>query len=77
MESLKADPDAFYAKELMLDLSTVQPHVSGPNTVKVMTGLGELQKKEIKIDKKDFPGLFSIETHIRTSGLTRPTSFPV
>jgi homoaconitate hydratase len=51
MELLKADPEAFYSKELVLDLSTVQPHVSGPNSVKVMTGLGDLQKKEVTINK--------------------------
>ncbi len=49
--NLKADPDAYYAKELSLDLATVQPHVSGPNTVKVMSSISELQKKNIKIDK--------------------------
>jgi len=32
---LGADPDADYAIDLTLDLSTVQPYVSGPNTVKV------------------------------------------
>jgi len=31
-----ADQDASYAKELTLDLATVQPHLSGPDTVKVM-----------------------------------------
>jgi homoaconitate hydratase len=50
-ESLKADVDAFYSKELVLDLNTVQPFVSGPNTVKVMTSLPEAREKNIKIDK--------------------------
>jgi len=46
-----ADKDASYAKELTLDLATVQPHVSGPNTVKVMTSLTEMSKKNVKIHK--------------------------
>src|SRR6187200_462358 len=33
---LSADPDAYYAIELELDLGTVVPHVSGPNEVKTM-----------------------------------------
>ena len=48
---LHADPDADYAKELVLDLSTVTPHVSGPDTVKVMTPVTEMRKKRVKIDK--------------------------
>jgi homoaconitate hydratase len=48
---LQADPDAFYAKELMLDLSTVSPHVSSPNHVKVMTPINEMAKRKIKIQK--------------------------
>jgi homoaconitate hydratase len=51
LPQLRADSDAFYARELRLDLSTVQPHVSGPNTVKVMTSIGELSKKNVKIQK--------------------------
>ncbi len=46
-----ADPDAFYAKELTLDLSTVSPHVSGPNHVKVMTSVAEMAKKKVRIHK--------------------------
>ena len=48
---VKADPDAFYAKELTLDLSTVEPHVSGPHNVKTMTSLVEMSKRNIKIHK--------------------------
>jgi homoaconitate hydratase len=46
-----ADPGSFYAKELNLDLSSVQPHISGPNSVKVMTSLAEIKSKNIKIHK--------------------------
>lgn len=48
---IKADPDAFYAKELFLDLSTVQPHVSGPNHVKVMTSVKDMSARKLKINK--------------------------
>ncbi len=48
---LIADPDAFYVKELMLELGTIAPYVSGPDTVKVMTPVTEIRKKKIKIDK--------------------------
>ena len=34
-----ADKDASYAKRLFLNLSTLSPHVSGPNSVKVATPL--------------------------------------
>ncbi|UCE25439.1 MAG: homoaconitase, partial [Candidatus Zixiibacteriota bacterium] len=37
-----ADANAHYAKELSLDLSTVTPHVSGPNHVKVMTPVSQM-----------------------------------
>ncbi len=45
------DKDAFYAKEVIIDLGSVQPFVSGPNTVKTMTSVSELKTKKIKIDK--------------------------
>lgn len=47
----KADTDAFYAKELTLDLSTVSPHVSGPNHVKVMTTVEEMRKEGRRVNK--------------------------
>lgn len=49
--TLQADEKAFYAKELLLDLSTVQPHISGPNTVKDMTSIGVIRNRKIKIQK--------------------------
>lgn len=48
---LSSDPGAFYATEITLDLSSVQPHVSGPNTVKVKTALADVVQKNIKVDK--------------------------
>ena len=46
-----ADPDAFYAKELILDLATVEPYVSGPDHVKVMTAAKTMEKAKLKIHK--------------------------
>jgi homoaconitate hydratase len=46
-----ADNGAKYAKRLSLDLSTVLPHVSGPNSVKIATPLHELETQNIKVDK--------------------------
>jgi homoaconitate hydratase len=45
------DTDAYYSKELYLDLDSVMPHVSGPNTVKVMTSVAEMRNRKIKIHK--------------------------
>lgn len=46
-----ADPGAVYASRLSLDLSTLVPHVSGPNSVKVATPLPKLMDPPIKINK--------------------------
>ncbi|KAK3701550.1 mitochondrial Homoaconitase [Vermiconidia calcicola] len=48
---LTADKGAAYAKELYLDLSTLTPHVSGPNSVKVATPLFDLEEQNIPINK--------------------------
>jgi homoaconitate hydratase len=48
---LSADEGAGYAKELHLDLGSVQPHISGPNSVKVMTPIAEATERRIKINK--------------------------
>ena len=48
---LQADKNAVYAQRIVLDLSSIQPYVSGPNSVKVMTPIQELAKKNIKINK--------------------------
>src|SRR6267378_2674153 len=46
-----ADADAEYAIELELDLATVVPHVSGPNEVKTMVSLREMERKRVPIQK--------------------------
>src|SRR6266581_2205978 len=48
---LGADADAQYAIELELDLATVVPHVSGPNEVKTMVSLPEMERKRVPIQK--------------------------
>src|SRR5438552_3884479 len=48
---LSADADAQYAIELELDLATVVPHVSGPNEVKTMVSLPEMERKRVPIQK--------------------------
>ena len=48
---ISADPDAEYAIELELDLATVVPHVSGPNEVKTMVSLPEMERKRVAIQK--------------------------
>src|SRR5256885_14873778 len=50
-DDLSADADAEYAIELELDLATVVPHVSGPNEVKTMVSLPEMQRKHVAIQK--------------------------
>ncbi|KAG0346167.1 mitochondrial Homoaconitase [Podila humilis] len=44
-----ADEGAFYAKHLTLDLATVSPFISGPNSVKVAQSVQDL--KDVKINK--------------------------
>ncbi|KAI4137268.1 MAG: hypothetical protein L6R39_007375 [Caloplaca ligustica] len=48
---LSADRGAKYAKYLHLNLSTLSPYVSGPNSVKVATPLQELAANNVQIDK--------------------------
>jgi homoaconitate hydratase len=48
---ISADADAEYAIELELDLATVVPHVSGPNEVKTMVSLPEMERNHVAIQK--------------------------
>ncbi len=50
-DKLSADAEAHYAIELELDLATVVPHVSGPNEVKTMVSLPEMERKHVPIQK--------------------------
>lgn len=51
MKDYKPDQGAFYSKHLVLDLSTLSPHVSGPNSVKLSTPLETLTEKNIQVHK--------------------------
>ena len=46
-----ADEDAFYSKELSLDLAAVSPFVSGPNEVKTMVSIAEMDQNHIAINR--------------------------
>lgn len=48
---LTSDHDAEYASHLVFDLSTLVPHISGPNSVKVANPLPALEAKHIPIQK--------------------------
>lgn len=50
-DAVQADNDAKYAKNLTIDLSTLSPFLSGPNSVKVYNSLADLSAKDIKINK--------------------------
>ncbi|KAK3308496.1 uncharacterized protein B0T15DRAFT_524556 [Chaetomium strumarium] len=50
-DPLTADPGATYAKSLYLNLATLSPFVSGPNSVKVATPLKDLETQNIKLNK--------------------------
>lgn len=50
-EGLQPDPGAFYAKTLTLNLNSVEPYVSGPDTVKDMRPISAIRNKKVKVDK--------------------------
>ncbi len=45
------DADAVYAARIVLDLAQLTPHVSGPDTVQVMSSLAEMEKRKVVIQK--------------------------
>jgi homoaconitate hydratase len=47
----RPDSGAVYAAKIVLDLTQVTPHVSGPDTVQVMQSLAEMEKKKVAIQK--------------------------
>jgi homoaconitate hydratase len=49
--NLQSDPDAAYSSHLIFDLSTLVPHVSGPNSVKISTPLPILEQSHVAIQK--------------------------
>ncbi len=51
MENLKPDADAYYSKIITIDISSVEPNVAGPNSVKVINTASTLSKQDVKINK--------------------------
>lgn len=47
----EADADAYYSKIITLELNSIRPYVSGPNSVKVINSVSDIEKENIKIDK--------------------------
>ncbi len=48
---LAPDADATYAARISLDLASVTPHVSGPDTVQTMQSLAEIEPRKVAIQK--------------------------
>ena len=48
---LTLDNDAVYAKHLQIDLSSLSPYISGPNSVKISNSLYDLSQQNIAINK--------------------------
>lgn len=48
---LRPDSDAYYDKTLTIDLSTLEPCVCGPNSVKVGGPISEMSAKDIKVNR--------------------------
>ena len=47
----RPDPGATYAARIVLDLSQVTPHVSGPDTVQAMQSVAAIEQKKVAIQK--------------------------
>ena len=50
-EPLSADEDAVYVKELSLDLATVRQHISGPDYVKTVRSVADVEREHIPVNK--------------------------
>jgi homoaconitate hydratase len=48
---ISPDRDAVYAARIVLDLGSITPHVSGPDTVQVMQSLADIEKDKVAIQK--------------------------
>jgi len=46
-----ADEGADYVKHIIVDLNSIIPHVSGPNSVKVSTSIPQIEKEKVAINK--------------------------
>lgn len=51
LDNLKSDSDAYFVKTISINLNSIEPHISGPNSVKVMNSVSEIRNKKIKVNK--------------------------
>lgn len=51
LNEFSSDSYAYYAKTIEIDLSTIEPHIAGPNNVKTMTSITEMKSKKLKVNK--------------------------
>jgi len=51
LSEFESDEKAYYAKTIDIDLSTIEPHVAGPNNVKTMTSISEIKERKLKVNK--------------------------
>ncbi|MBD3409510.1 MAG: homoaconitase [Ignavibacteriales bacterium] len=51
LERFQPDPDAFYAKTIVVDLASVEPLVAGPNSVKTVAPVSRLREEKIPVHK--------------------------
>ncbi|MBI4881767.1 MAG: homoaconitase [Planctomycetes bacterium] len=49
--ALGPDPDAHYAARIVLDLAAVTPYVLGPDSVRVLTPIAEMEARRVAVDK--------------------------
>ena len=50
-ERLTSDSNAYYAKTISINLGTIRPHVAGPDNVKTISSIFEIQQQNIEINK--------------------------
>jgi homoaconitate hydratase len=51
LSEFESDEKAYYAKTIDIDLSTIEPHVAGPNNVKTMTSISKMKESKLKVNK--------------------------
>ena len=51
LSEFESDNNAYYAKTIDIDLSTIEPHIAGPNNVKTMTSITKMKENKLKVNK--------------------------
>jgi homoaconitate hydratase len=51
LPNLNSDADAYFVKTINIELSSIEPHISGPNSVKTMTSITEMKQRKMKVHK--------------------------